>query len=435
MCWLCRAVDHVFDSLDPYLDSRTSFKRYTYKKKLHGNSGVSKGRKIKAKKVGKQKHEHSGRYRQNKNKQVVVQSASNVNDSRNTKVNIRRERNIVDHIYHRNNLKRTRSMPIYTGRHPVEHRRTLAIEGPKPNRLSRSARDLRSRSSNRSSVRQGRRLQRSHSEGADIRNRSNRKNVHIHRSRSAQRRSPTRRALSARRSRSVSRRRHSYDEEIHKRNQRNLRSRPPSVKSTRKRALRHRQALENDGHNRHNVKHHMIHHEAHRPVSHQGSLKSSLKHNSNSHHVSRNDDILHRDRKLNVKGAEALRYDFSQSSESEEEEEEEEEEEYSEEEYEERRTWQIKESLRIRREEREEYFEMMEELFAMSGDGIHSKAIQHLHTSISCMTFLVCNQINPELGSEVMAQPQSDPEKLKNKGVFGAGRGGDSFQFCKISTR
>ena len=80
--------------------------------------------------------------------------------------------------------------------------------------------------------------------------------------------------------------------------------------------------------------------------------------------------MVQRENRLDVRGAQALTKLKHNESESEEE--------YEEEEYEEENeemfsSWQGVESLRIRREQRAEYFEMMEHLFVMSGDGIHSK--------------------------------------------------------------
>ena len=346
MCWLCRAVDHVFDSLDPYLDGETSFKRYTCKRKLHGNPN-----KIFNKKIRGSSKTSKHRYIQNRNKQVAL-VGKNVtsNDNKNVHLNIKKEYNVCDHIYHRNKLKRASSMPIYTSRPHLVHRTTLAIEGPRVKGISRSAKELRSRSLERSLARRG--LERSRSEGGDTRRlgtSSSRRHVHI----SRRIRRPTSRAQSYSPSRSSRRRRnHSHDEVIHRRTHKDISSSRPSSTA---------------------IKHHSV------------GKQESLKHAKGRKDSSRSRSYKYVDESVNFrksrpvhKGTAAFIQSYSESSEEESEEGEEYEEEYEEKYGEENEMsyWQdIKEQLRIRRELREEYFRMMKELFIMSGDGKNSKQL------------------------------------------------------------
>ena len=377
MCWLCRAVDHVFDTLDPYLDSGTSFKRYTYKRRLHGNTSNTPKKKTQS---GSKKSKH--RYIRNKNKQVVlVDKNVTANDNKNVRVNVKKEYNVYDHIYHRNKLKRASSMPIYTSRPQIVHERTMAIEGPRVKGLSRSAKDLRSRSLERSLGRRG--LKRSRSEGTDIRKSGlvpNRR--HIHSSKRVRR--PPSRAYSYSPSRSSSRRHHSHDEIVHRRTQRDIRSQrsPYSARSARDRAikhhtvqkqrsLKHRKEPRDSSKSRSNkYTDESVSSRKSRPIHGENTkLKSSLSRKSKNY-TSREEDIVHSNTR---QGGVALRHNYSESSTEESEEEDEEEEEYEEENEISSSRHHISESLRIRRELRKEYFLMMEELFVMSGDGINSK--------------------------------------------------------------
>ena len=396
-------MDHVFDSLDPYLDSGTSFKRYTYKKKLHGNTGRKNTQEIKRTRSTSVKREkqHTGRYVQNKNKKVELSRSIDENKKQNVQLKINKQYNVYDHIYHKNQLRRASSMPAYTSRPQIVHRKTLAIEGPRVKGISRSAKDLRSRSSERSLARRG--LKRSGSEGANVDKNGeiNRKHTQISRKVKEQ----PRRAYSHSPRRAVRRRHHSHDEIVHRRNQRNLESsRPSATKSVRgipssvkyvsgpqsvrsardgpsrersqkhlymedERSLKNRNKPQNSSRNR------SRNYSASNPVTNV-NLKSSLK-NKNFE-----SEMIHRDSRFHAERGSDLRHStnmqqYSESSESsqEEEEYEEEYEENCEERSEERSaSWYDRmESIRIRREIREEYFRMMEELFILSGDGIHSE--------------------------------------------------------------
>ena len=227
MCWLCKAVDHVFDSLDPYLDSGTSFKRYAYKKKLHRNTSRKKTQERKrtrstSVKGGKQ---YSGRYVQNINKQVELGKSFDENQKKNVRLKIHKQYNIYDHFYHKNKLRRTNSMPVYTSRPHIVHRKILAIEGQRVKGISRSAKDLTSRSSERSLGRRG--LKRSRSEGANV----DKSRKHPQISRKAQKQ--PRRAYSRSPSRAI-RRHHSHEEIVHRKSHRNLGSAGLSAKGSAK---------------------------------------------------------------------------------------------------------------------------------------------------------------------------------------------------------
>ena len=411
MCWLCKAVDHVFDSLDPYLDSGTSFKRYAYKKKLHGNTNRKKTQERKrtrstSVKRGKQ---HSGRYVQNINKQVELSRSIDENQKKNVRLKIHKQYNVYDHFYHKNRLRRTNSMPVYTSRPQIVHRKTLAIEGQRVKGISRSAKDLRSRSSERSLARRG--LKRSRSEGANVD--KSRKHPQISRKAKKQ----PRRAYSRSPSRAIRRRHHSHEEIVHRKIQRNLGSAglsakgsakerspsaryargPRSVRSARdgppwtsremslkhlsmegERSQKNRNEPQNSSRNR--SRNYSVN-----PVtnSEKFNLKNSLKNKNNE---SEKREIIHRDSRSQAKRGSDLRHSANMQQYTESSEESQEEEEY-EEEYEEdceersderSASWYDRRgSIRIRRDIREEYFRMMEELFILSGDGIRSKKFFH----------------------------------------------------------
>ena len=405
MCWLCKAVDHVFDSLEPYLDSSTLFKRYTYKKKLHGNTSRKKTQESKRTlstgvKGGKQQ---IGRYVQNK--QVELSRSIDENKKNNVRLKINKQYNVYDHIYHKNKLRRTSSMPVYTSRPQIVQRKILAIEGLRVKGISRSAKDLRSRSSERSLARRS--LKRSRSEGANVDKSGiiNRKNMQISRKVKEQHR----RAYSRSPSRAIRRRHHSHDETVHRGRQRNLKSsrpsglklgkeRPPSERGPqsarsvkggpespsrerslnrlsmkRERAMKNRNAPQKTSRKRSR--------NYSNPVtnSENVNLKSSLK---NKNYESEEREMIHRSSIYHAERGSDLRYSANRQQHSESSEESKEEANY-EEEYEEdceerseetSASWYDRmEDIKIRRDIRQEYFRMMEELFILSGDGIHSK--------------------------------------------------------------
>ena len=383
MCWLCRAVDHVFDSLDPYLDSGNSFKRYSYKKKLHGGTiNTSKPKKKFFGNSKPSKQPHTGKYVQNENKLITLRKPANANTNENVHVTIKKEHNIYD-VYHRNNLKRARSVQTYINRPQIMHRKNLGIERSAVRGMAGSAKDLRSTSLQRSLAQKSK--QRSRSEGTDIRRSStvpNRKNIQSRRVKRLPKRvhsySPTRNIT----------RHHSHDEIVHMRTHRNLGlSKPPSVKSLRERAQKH-QSVEGDRPLKHrNDPRHSSRNRTFKYIDESlNSRKTGLKQKDDTNlkgsssksikkQIPSSEEIAHRESRLDVRGAVAFSHSYSESNEEESEEEEEEyDKEFVEENEEISSPWQNKiESLRIRRGLRKEYFSVMDELFAMSGDGINSK--------------------------------------------------------------
>ena len=300
-------------------------------------------------------------------------------------------------------------MPVYTSRPQIVHRKTLAIEGQRVKGISRSTKDLRSRSSERSLARRG--LKRSRSEGANVD--KSRKHPTISRKAKKQ----PRRAYSRSPSRAIRRRHHSHEEIAHRKIQRNLGSAglsakgsakerspsaryargPRSVRSARdgppwtsremslkhlsmegERSQKNRNEPQNSSRNR--SRNYSVN-----PVtnSEKLNLKSSLKNKNNE---SEKREIIHRDSRSQAKRGSDLRHSANMQQYTESSEESQEEEEY-EEEYEEdceersderSASWYDRRgSIRIRRDIREEYFRMMEELFILSGDGIRGKKFFH----------------------------------------------------------
>ena len=410
MCWLCKAVDHVFDSLDPCLDSSTSFKRYTYKKKLHGNTSSKKTQERKGTlSTGfKKRKQQTGRYVQNK--EVELSRNINENKKKNVRLKIIKQYNVYDHIYHKNKLRRTSSMPVSTSRPQIVQRKILAVEGPRVKGISRSAKDLRSRSSERSLARRG--LKRSRSEGANVDKNGiiNRQHTQISRKVKEQ----SRKAYSHSPSRAIRRRHHSHNEIVHRGSQRNLESsRPSALKSakerpsaryargpqsarsardgpqwpTRERSLNHlsmdrERSVKNRNAPQKSSRKRSRNYSASRPVtnSEDVNLKSSLK---TKNYESEEREMIHRGSRYHAERGSDLRKSASTQQYSESSEESQEEANYEEEEYEEDceerseerlASWYDRmEAIKIRRDIREEYFRIMEELFILSGDGIHSK--------------------------------------------------------------